>query len=134
LVDQTRELPPIRPLVFQYELVRLRCPCCGKPRLADLPDGVTWSAFEARLEAHIATFAGVYRLSRRQVRQVVQEMFAIPISVGAVEAAIMRMSAVLKDRGSSCAATSRRPSRSTPMRPVGGCVALISACGLRPVR
>jgi len=97
LVHQTWELPPIRPLIFQYELVRLRCPCCGKPRLADLPDGVTWSAFEARLEAHIATLAGVYRLSRRQVRQVVQEMFAIPISVGAVDAAIMRMSAVLKD-------------------------------------
>ena len=97
VVHQTWELPPIRPSVFQYELVRLRCPCCGKPRLADLPQGVTWSAFEARLEAHIATLAGVYRLSRRQVRQVVQEVFAIPISVGAVDAAIMRMSAILKD-------------------------------------
>ena len=97
LVHQSWELPPIRPLVFQYELLRLCCPCCGKPRLADLPKGVTLSAFEARLEAHIATLAGVYRLSRRQVRQVVQEVFAIPISVGAVDAAIMRMSAILKD-------------------------------------
>jgi transposase len=97
LVHQTWELPPIRPLIFQYELVRLRCPCCGKPRLAELPEGVTWSAFEARLEAHITTLAGVYRLSRRQVRQVVQEMFGIPISVGAVDAAIIRMSAILKD-------------------------------------
>lgn len=39
LVHQTWELPPIRPLIFQYELVRLRC--CGKPRLAELPEGVT---------------------------------------------------------------------------------------------
>jgi transposase len=83
--------------VFEYELLRLRCPCCGKPRLADLPAGVSWSAFAARLEAHIGTLAGVYRLSRRQVRSVVQEVFNIPISVGAVDAAIMRMSAILKD-------------------------------------
>ena len=97
LVHQQWELPPIRPLVFEYELLRLRCPCCGRPRLADLPVGVSWSAFAARLEAHIATLAGVYRLSRRQVREVVQNVFGIPISVGAVDAAIMRMSAVLAD-------------------------------------
>ncbi|WP_249019602.1 IS66 family transposase [Conexibacter sp. S30A1] len=97
VIHQQWELPPIRPLVFEYELLRLRCPCCGKPRLAELPAGVSWSAFAARLEAHIATLAGVYRLSRRQVREVCQEVFGIPISLGAVDAAIMRMSQVLKD-------------------------------------
>ncbi|MGH2869235.1 MAG: IS66 family transposase [Solirubrobacteraceae bacterium] len=97
VVHQQWELPAVRPLVFEYELLRLRCPGCGKPRLADLPAGVSWSAFSARLEAHIATLAGVHRLSRRQVRQVVQEMFNIPISVGAVDAAIMRMSQILAD-------------------------------------
>jgi transposase len=94
---QRWELPPIRPLIFQYDLIRLRCPCCGKPRLAELPNGVTRSAFEPRLEAHIATLAGVFRLSRRQVRQVIEEMFGCPISLGAVDAVIMRMSAILED-------------------------------------
>jgi transposase len=97
VVHQQWELPAIRPLIFQYELLRLRCPCCGKPRLADLPAGVSWSAFAARLEAHIATLAGVYRLSRRQVREVVENVFGISISVGAVDAAVMRMSVILKD-------------------------------------
>lgn len=97
VIHQQWELPPIRPLVFEYELLRLRCPCCGRPRLADLPVGVSWSAFASRLEAHIATLAGVYRLSRRQVREVVQDVFGVPISVGAVDAAIMRMSAILAD-------------------------------------
>lgn len=53
--------------------------------------------FGPRIEAHIATFAGVYRLSRRQIRKVVCEALGIPISVGAVNAVIMRMSAVLAD-------------------------------------
>jgi transposase len=97
LSHQRWELPPVRPLVFQYDLLRLRCACCGKPKLADLPAGVTWGAFEPRIEAHIATLAGVFRLSRRQVREVVQSMFAIPISLGGVDAVIMRMSGVLED-------------------------------------
>lgn len=97
VVHQQWELPPVRPLVFQYDLVRLRCPCCGRPRLAELPSGVSWSPFAPRLEAHIATLAGVYRLSRRQVRDVIVEMFGVAISLGAVDAVIMRMSAILKD-------------------------------------
>jgi transposase len=97
LIHQQWELPPIQPLIFQYDLHRLRCPCCGKPRLAELPAGVSWSSFAPRLEAHIATLAGVFRLSRRQVRQVVEEVFGCPISLGAVDATIMRMSAILKD-------------------------------------
>jgi len=97
VVHQQWELPPVCPLVFQYDLVRLRCPCCGKPRLADLPAGASWSAFAPRLEAHIAMLAGVYRLSRRQVRDVIVEMFGVPISTGAVDAVIMRMSQMLKD-------------------------------------
>lgn len=95
VIHQQWELAPVRPLVFQYDLIRLRCPCCGRLRLADLPVGVSWSAFAPRLEAHIATLAGVYRLSRRQVRDVIGEMFGIPISLGAVDAVIMRMSQVL---------------------------------------
>ena len=58
---------------------------------------MSWSPFAPRLQAHIGVLAGVYRLSRRQVRDVVGEMFGIPISTGAVDAAIMRMSVILKD-------------------------------------
>ena len=97
VIHQKWELPPIAPLIFEYHLHRLRCPGCGKKTLAGLPAGVSASAFGPRLEAHIATLAGVFRLSRRQVRQVVEEMLGCPISTGAVDAAIMRMSQVLAD-------------------------------------
>lgn len=97
VVHQKWELPPIRPLVYEHRLARLRCPCCAKPTLAGLPAGVSGSAFGPRLEAHVATLAGVFRLSRRQVAQVLREIFGIEISVGAVDATIMRMSAVLAD-------------------------------------
>jgi transposase len=97
LVHQKWELPPLAPVIVEYRLERLRCPGCGKTTLAELPAGVSGSAFGPRLEALIATLAGVYRLSRRQVVQVVEEIFGCPISVGAVDATIMRISAVLAD-------------------------------------
>lgn len=97
VIHQKWELPPIAPLIFEYRLHRLCCPGCGKQTLAGLPAGVSASAFGPRLEAHIATLAGVFRLSRRQVAQVVQEMLGCPISTGAVDAAIMRMSQALAD-------------------------------------
>jgi len=41
VIHQQWELPPIRPLVFEYELLRLRRPCCGRPRLADQDRALT---------------------------------------------------------------------------------------------
>jgi len=66
VVHQKWELPPIEPLIFEHRLWRLRCPGCGRGQPADLPDGVSPSMLGPRLEAHIAAFAGVYRLSRRR--------------------------------------------------------------------
>jgi transposase len=97
VAHQKWELPPVRPLVVEHRRERLACPGCGRAQLAQLPAGVTPSAFGPRLEAHIATLAGVFRLSRRQVRRVVEEMLGVPISTGAVDAAIMRMSEALAD-------------------------------------
>ena len=97
VVHQKWELPVIEPLVAEHRMWRLACPGCGCGQLASLPDGVTASMLGPRMEAHIALLAGVYRLSRRQVTDVVCEMLGCPISVGAVDAAIMRISCVLAD-------------------------------------
>ena len=91
------ELPVIAPDVIEHRRWRLACPVCGKGALAELPDGVSASALGPRLEAHIAVFAGVYRLSRRQIADIVTHVFGCPISVGAVDAAIARMSRALAD-------------------------------------
>ena len=93
---QQYELPPISPLIFEHARVRLECPACGRPVLADLP-GPALSGYGPRLEAHIAMLAGVFRLSRDQVRQVVVEVFGAPASKGAIDATIMRVSRILAD-------------------------------------
>jgi len=97
VVQHKWELPVIAPEVFEHRRWRLACPVCGKGALAELPDGVSASALGPRLEAHIAVLAGVYRLSRRQIADIVTHVFGCPISVGAIDATIMRMSCALAD-------------------------------------
>ena len=93
---QQFELPVIVPLVFEHARVRLRCPACQRATLAALSAGAL-SGFGPRLYAHIAMLAGVFRLSRDQVRQTVVEVFGIPASKGSIDNAIMRMSAIMAD-------------------------------------
>jgi len=94
VLHQQYELPPARPLVFEHARVRLQCPACGRPVLAELP-GPALSGYGPRLEAHIAMLAGVFRLSRDQVRQVVSEVFGIPSSKGTIDNTLARINAIL---------------------------------------
>jgi transposase len=96
VVHQQYELPPIRPLVLEHARLRLECPGCGRAVLAELP-GAALSGYGPRIEAHIAMLAGVFRLSRDQVRQAVVEIFGVAASTGAIDNAIRRMSAILRD-------------------------------------
>ncbi len=96
VLHQQYELPVIRPLVFEHARVRLGCPGCGRASLAELP-GAALAGFGPRLDAHIAMLAGVFRLSRDQVRQVVVEVFGVPACKGSIDNSIMRMSRVLAD-------------------------------------
>lgn len=96
VIHQQYELPVIEPLVLEHLRIRLECPCCGKANLAELPKPAL-AGFGPRLDAHIAMLAGVMRLSRSDVRRVVEEVFGVPASMGAIDNAIMRMSDVLAD-------------------------------------
>ena len=61
-----------------------RCAACGKRTRADLPSGVPLRPFGPRLIAVIALLSGRYRLSRREVRQLLQDLWAVRVSLGAV--------------------------------------------------
>ena len=70
--------------VTEYQLAVRRCPGCGKRTRAALPAGVPRRPFGARLTAVIALLSGRYRLSRREVRQLLQDVWAVQVSVGTV--------------------------------------------------
>jgi transposase len=81
---QVVELLPLAMRVTEYQMAVRRCPTCGKRTRAALPAGVPRRPFGARLTAVIALLSGRYRLSRREVRQLLQDLWAVRLSLGAV--------------------------------------------------
>ena len=84
LVHQVAELPKIEPLVDEYRLHRLACPNCGVTTCGRLPEGVSPGCFGPYLQAVLATLAGGYRLSKRQVQQMAGDLFGLSIATGMV--------------------------------------------------
>jgi len=78
------ELLPLAVRVTEYQMAARRCPVCGVRTRADLPAGVPRRPFGARLTAVVALLSGRYRLSRREVRQLLQDLWEVRVSLGAV--------------------------------------------------
>jgi transposase len=81
---QVVELLTLAVQVTEYQMVRRRCAQCGKRTRAALPVGVSRRPFGARLTAVIALLSGRYRLSRREVRQLLRDLWQVRVSLGAV--------------------------------------------------
>ena len=92
---QVVELPPIAVLVFEHWLHRLRCPGCGATARAELPAGVPSGSFGPRLEAAVATLSVRNRVSRRDLVELMGELFGCELSSGTVDAIVQRTGAAL---------------------------------------
>lgn len=84
LIHQVAELPRIEPIVDEYRLHRLTCAGCGQTTCGLLPRGVPTGCFGLYLQAVLATLAGAYRLSKRQIQQMAADLFGLSISTGMI--------------------------------------------------
>jgi transposase len=81
---QVVELLPLAVRITEYQMAVRRCPACRQRTRAALPPGVPRRPFGVRLTAVVALLSGRYRLSRREVRQLLQDLWAVRVSLGAV--------------------------------------------------
>jgi transposase len=84
LIHQVADLPRIEPIVDEYRLHRLSCPGCGATTCGTLPEGVSTGHFRPYTQAVLATLAGAYRLSKRQIQQLTADLFGLTISTGMI--------------------------------------------------
>jgi transposase len=82
LRHQVWDLPEIKPLVTEYQLHRLTCPCCQERTCAPLPAGVPASQGGARLVALVALLMGCFRQSKRRVTLFLESVLNQPCSAG----------------------------------------------------
>jgi transposase len=93
---QVAELPPLAVEIAEHRLQRLCCPDCGRTVRAELPAGVPRGCFGPKLEAAIAALTVRNRLSRRQLVELMEELFGCPIAVGTVHAILARTAETLE--------------------------------------
>lgn len=82
--QQKVDIPPIRAEVTEYRLHALKCDGCGEVTRGRLPEGVPVGCFMPRMLAVIALLSGAYRLSKRQIQQLLGDLLGIGISLGSI--------------------------------------------------
>src|SRR5215468_3552842 len=97
LIHQVADLPRIEPIVDEYRLHRLSCPGCGATTCGTLPEGVPNGHFSPYTQAVLATLAGAYRLSKRQIQQLTADLFGLTISTGMISKLEKRSAAALAE-------------------------------------
>lgn len=94
---QLEELPVMTAKVTEHQCQRVRCPDCGKRAGGQLPSEIAASAFGPRLQAAVATLSVRNRISRRDVVELCEQLFAARISTGTVDAILDRCAAALDE-------------------------------------
>jgi transposase len=91
---QVLELPPIEMQVTHFALYQGCCSGCGQLRKAEVPSG-SQTGYGPRLSALIGELSGMHGTSRRLIRDFCQSVLHIPMSLGAVQKVIDRVSEAL---------------------------------------
>lgn len=81
---QVADVPPIKPIVVEYQRLRLKCPDCGRIVLARLPAGVPPGAFGPGVITVVTMLGGMCRLSQRLTVTVLANLFGLSISTGMI--------------------------------------------------
>jgi transposase len=81
---QVIEMPPITPVVTEYQWHQLMCSACGEVTRAPWPTGVPSGTYGPRGQATVALCTGSYRLSKRTTQQMMDDVFGVPLSVGTI--------------------------------------------------
>ena len=81
---QVTEIPPVKPVVTEYQLHRLVCPACGAATRAELPAGVPTGGFGPRLQTTTALCTGAYHLSKRTTQTLLDDLFGVEVGLGTI--------------------------------------------------
>ena len=74
------DLPPIKRLVDEYQLLRGHCVCCGSTTQASLPAGVPTAQCGPQLAAFTGLLMGHFRQSKRRASMFLEDLLNIPCS------------------------------------------------------
>jgi hypothetical protein len=81
---QITELPRVKATVTEHQAHTVICVCCGTTNRGTLPREVAASQFGPNQVSLMVVLMGCYRLSKRQVVDLVDTCFEVPVAVSSV--------------------------------------------------
>ncbi len=94
---QVEELPVMAVTVTEHHCQRVRCPDCDQTSTGVLPAQIAASCFGPRLQAAIVTLSIRNRISRRDVVELCEQLFASRISAGTIDKILATAGDALSD-------------------------------------
>jgi transposase len=122
------EPPEIQMQVKHVVLKKGQCCGCGRWVKAQLPKEYQ-TGYGPRFSALVAELSGIQGISRQAVAGFIQNFFDVPISTGAIQKVIDRVSGALLPVHKAIGASARRLRSIMWMRPAGSRLERSSGCG-----
>ena len=94
---QVCELPEIKPELVEYQRHTLQCIGCGHQTGAEWPSQMPRGRFGYRTQAVMSYLSGRFTISRRDVEEMMETIFNVDISLGAVSAQEATVSTALAE-------------------------------------
>lgn len=89
--SQVIDIPPIEPIVVEAHRFCAMCPSCGHEQGVDYPAGLAPErVFGPQVETLVTYFHHVHHLSYERLEQVLEEVFGLKISQGAIDNILQR--------------------------------------------
>ena len=94
---QVWELPQIKAIIFEWQMLKGACKDCGHVTQAKLPQGVPAGNFGSKAQVVVSLLSGVYHQSKRFVQNIMADLFGIEISLGSISSCEKNVSRVLRE-------------------------------------
>jgi len=94
---QVWEIPEIKPIISEWQMVTGTCKDCGNITQAKLPPGVPRGNFGTKTTVVVSLLAGVYHQSKRFIKSLMADVFGIDMSLGAISACEKKASKAIEE-------------------------------------
>lgn len=94
---QQAEVPPVKATVTEYVQETVACGNCGSLEQGELPEVAKLGFIGPVLMSVIALLSGRYRLSKREIKQIIFDLYGVDISTGGICKTEQRVSRAVSD-------------------------------------
>jgi transposase len=82
---QVVEIPPVEPIVTEHQFFSMTCNCCGQENQASsISQIISQGGYGTRVAAMVGLFSSQYRQSYRQIKNIMDAVFGIEMSLGSI--------------------------------------------------